>query len=102
MGWLNRSGCSQYVVAAEMPYAKFANATMEGRLAATDAGLVYEYWRNVGGVWTRQYQTPMPVLASECLPGELAADYWSLAWAVVVVCVVAFGVNHCLRRFVGS
>lgn len=102
MAWLYGSGCGEYRVAAEMPYYGFSNALREGRVIATDAGPAYQYWVRVSGVWGLEGQAPLPARVAECSPGDLSADYWSLAWAVVALCVVAFGVNHCLRRFVGS
>lgn len=101
MGWFYSGGCGEYFVRAEMPFQGFANAVSEGRFIATDTGPVYQYWRRVNGVWALQGQAPVPVVAADCSPGDLAADYWAVAWAVVAACVLAFGVNHALRRFVG-
>lgn len=102
MAWLYGQGCGEYAVAGHMPVYAFVNAVSEGRVIATDTGAVYQYWRRVSGVWQLQGQAPLPATVSECSPGDLAADYWTVAWAIVAVCILAFGVNHCLRRFVGS
>jgi hypothetical protein len=102
VGWFYGQGCGEYYVKAEMPYYGFTNALSQGRIIASNTGPVYQYWRKVGGVWALQGQAPVPASGSECSPSDLSVDYWSVGWAIVVACILAFGVNHILRRFVGS